>query len=316
MIYLFATNDISVINKRMRKTILSHIGEINAFNYVKYDMRTTLFKDVLDDALNLPLGVDSRVIVLDHSSFLTTSNEKSVNGKISKEEIQELDELGEDIHLFFIARSNALDKRNALVKYIEEKGTIALVQDYDHREWIGFIKTYFNMNKTEITEEAVNKLADAITNASTFMEEVQKLLLQEEKITIEHINTLITPPVEQNSFALVNTLLSGDKKSALKIYRDFLVQNQEPIVFIIQVANQFRLFAQVFTLHEAGKTNEEIAEYLKVHAYRVKIAMDMRRKTTLKEVLDVLLRLSDLDYKIKSGQIDRYFGFEMFLINY
>ena len=44
--------------------------------------------------------------------------------------------------------------------------------------------------------------------------------------------------------------------------------------------------------------------------------MDQRRRTSLEEVFNILLALADLDYKIKSGQIDRFYGFEMFLLNY
>ena len=92
------------------------------------------------------------------------------------------------------------------------------------------------------------------------------------------------------------------------------IKNQR--FFIAQVGNQFRLYAQVFIYHELGLTNEEIATTLKQNSYRVKLAMDQRRKTSLQEVFKILEALADLDYKIKSGQIDRFYGFEMFLLNY
>lgn len=75
------------------------------------------------------------------------------------------------------------------------------------------------------------------------------------------VEELVTPLLEENSFALVNAFISGDKAKTIKIYQDFKVQNQEPVAFIAQVGNQFRTYAQIYICHEEGMTNEEIASF-------------------------------------------------------
>lgn len=42
----------------------------------------------------------------------------------------------------------------------------------------------------------------------------------------------------------------------------------------------------------------------------------MQDKITLIEIFDKLEKLHDLDFKIKSGQIDGAYGLELFIINY
>lgn len=315
MLYLFAANEYALIEKVIRKTVDSLIPERNAFNYVRYDMREVPFSDIMEDALRFAFNSD-RVIIIDHASVLTTSNEKSVNKDIDDKDIDLLSRLDENTHLIFIARSSNIKKNHKIIKFIENNGKITIEKDIDKRDWQRFVRAYFAKENLPIDEDAANEMLNRVDNLGSFLQEAEKLAIYGEPVTLPLVEELVTPLLEENSFALVNAFISGDKAKTIKIYQDFKVQNQEPVAFIAQVGNQFRTYAQIYICHEEGLTNDEIATQLKIHPYRVKLAMDQRRKTSLEEVFNILLALSELDYKIKSGQIDRFYGFEMFLLNY
>ena len=59
-----------------------------------------------------------------------------------------------------------------------------------------------------------------------------------------------------------------------------------------------------------------IASKLKEHPYRIKLALNNAYKSTINELVSELNKLFYLDYKIKTGEVDRYKGLEAFFIEY
>ncbi len=316
MLYLFATNEYALVEKTINRTVDSILTSRTPFNFVRYDFREIPFEDILSDASTFSFDNEARVFIVDHVSVMTTSREKSVNKEISKDSLKLLDLLKEDVHFIFIVRSTSVNRKNNLFLFLEKNGTVNIEKEADKNDWYRFVTSFFKKEKLAITPEAVEELISRVADLGSFLNEAEKLALYGENVTLPLVQQIVTPLIEEKSYMLVNAFIAGDKSLALQIYEDFKVQNQEPTIFIAQVGNQFRLYAQVFIYHELGLTNEEIATTLKQNSYRVKLAMDQRRKTSLQEVFKILEALADLDYKIKSGQIDRFYGFEMFLLNY
>ncbi len=316
MLYLFAANEYALVEKAINKTVDSILPSRTPFNYVRYDFREIPFVDILNDAATFSFDNEIRVFIIDHASVMTASKEKSVNKEISKDNLKLLDALKDEVHFIFIVRAASVNRKNELFQFIEKNGTVNIEKEVDKNDWYRFVTSFFKRENLKITPEAISELVNRISDLGSFLNEAEKLALYGEDVTLPLVKELVTPLIEEKSYMLVNAFIAGDKGLALQIYEDFKVQNQEPTIFIAQVGNQFRLYAQVYIYHELGLTNEEIAQTLKVNSYRVKLAMDQRRKTSLQEVFKILEALADLDYKIKSGQIDRFYGFEIFLLNY
>ncbi|MFA5660280.1 MAG: DNA polymerase III subunit delta [Bacilli bacterium] len=316
MLYLYAANEYALIEKAIKKLVDSILEVQNPFNLVRYDLRQTMFSDILEDAHSFSFDTDQRVFILDHASFLTTSNEKSVNKDIPDQLIDMVGNLSDDVHMIFIARSSQLNKKDKLLKLIENRGKITIEKDIDKNDWQRFVYAYFDRQNIGIDRDAVSELISRVTSLGAFLQEAEKLSIYGERVTLALVEELVTPLLEENSFALVNAFIAGDKEKTLRIWQDFRIQNQEPVAFIAQVGNQFRVYAQIYIYHEMGLTNDEVASRLNIHPYRVKLAMDLRRRTSLTQIFEILVALSKLDHEIKSGQIDRFYGFEMFLLNY
>lgn len=316
MLYLYAANEYALIEKAIKKLVDSLLETPNAFNLVRYDLRQTPFTDILEDASSFSFESAKRVLLLDHATFLTTVTEKSINKDIPEQALNALLNLGDDVHVIFIARSSQINKKDKLVKLIENNGKITIEKDIDKNDWQRFIYAFFDRQNIGIDRDAVAELISRVTSLGAFLQEAEKLAIYGERVTLSLVEELVTPLLEENSFALVNAFIAGDKEKTLRIWQDFRIQNQEPVAFIAQVGNQFRVYAQIYIYHEMGLTNDEVAARLTIHPYRVKLAMDLRRRTSLNQIFDILVALSKLDYDIKSGQIDRFYGFEMFLLNY
>ena len=128
---------------------------------------------------------------------------------------------------------------------------------------------------------------------------------------------MVAKPLEDNAFEISNALLKGDNGTAISVYRDLKLQGQRLVDSLIpMLANQFRFISQVCYLDSKGLNADEISKQLTTSVGRVKITLKNSRNISRKQIAGALEKLFNLDSQIKSGQIDRSYGMELFLINF
>ena len=67
---------------------------------------------------------------------------------------------------------------------------------------------------------------------------------------------------------------------------------------------------------KVGYQQANIAETLKIHPYRVKLAMQQAREFNEKQLAALYHELIENDYLVKSGQIDKEFLFQLFVLKH
>ena len=72
---------------------------------------------------------------------------------------------------------------------------------------------------------------------------------------------------------------------------------------------------QVLILKDKGYSENNIANELSCRPFRAKMALEKVYRLTKMDLTSILEELSSLYIKIKSGEIDRFIGFELFLLN-
>ena len=132
-------------------------------------------------------------------------------------------------------------------------------------------------------------------------------------VTIKDINDISCKGFKDNVFDLTDGIMKRDYKKIYECYKDLIILGEEPIKIIALLANQFLLTYQVKLLNSNGKSSKEIADVLKVHPYRVKLALET--DYLIYELESILKKLHELDYDIKSGKLDKKVGLENFLLN-
>ena len=115
---------------------------------------------------------------------------------------------------------------------------------------------------------------------------------------------------------MFNYLLSGQNEKAVALFRDLQVTNTEPVTLISMLGNQIRLLNEVVFLLKKGYTEDEVAKELSIKPIRVQILRKQMYSMSEKAIHKALDDLFDLDLQIKSGQVDRFYAFELFLINF
>ncbi|MEG2708962.1 MAG: DNA polymerase III subunit delta, partial [Vagococcus sp.] len=96
--------------------------------------------------------------------------------------------------------------------------------------------------------------------------------------------------------------------------QNLVVAGEETIKVISILIGQIRLLLQVKLLLEMNYQQSNITDALKIHPYRVKLAVQQSRTLDKKILGEMFNELIDLDYNIKTGQVEKELGFELFLL--
>ncbi len=314
MNYILYGKQYPMIKKRLDKVLKERIGEIDDFNVSKYDLENVDLDEAIDDAYSLPLGYERKAVIFDNVSFLSKGAKKDDVKKV----LELVSIPNKAIDLFFIYRDEDIDKKSPIYEAIEKDGVVYNFMDLSKNDWDKYVRKYFSDREVKIDDDAINELILRVNgDLNKFINEADKLCLYKKEIKLVDIVLMVSKPLEDNAFEMCNALLKGDNAIALSIYRDLKMLGSRATDSLIPLlSSQFRFISQVFYLYAKGFDADEIANELKANRYRV--IQSLKLKSHLK-IIDVARALDDLyylDYNIKSGQIDRFYGFELFLINF
>lgn len=313
-----------MIKNRLKKVVKERLDFVDEMNFVKFDMANTSLLDVIEEASYMPLGYDHKIIVLEDALFLektkVTKGKKKIND--NNEEIEKfinyLKHPNEDTDLILTLNSVNIDKTSDIYKLLVENGKVYELLSVDKKDLPTYIYRYFNETlNTKIDRDAIDELASRIKgDLNIFVNEANKLSLYTNHVRYEDVIKLVNKPLDENAFEMFNFLMGKRNGDAIKLFRDLCVNSVEPVTLISLLSNQFRLLYQIIYLAKSGYTNEQIAKELNIKEGRVYILKKYMYTMSMKEILATLDTLFKLDYNIKSGQVDRIYAFEMFLINF
>src|SRR5699024_9658252 len=116
--------------------------------------------------------------------------------------------------------------------------------------------------------------------------ELEKITLDVEKeSTTIDIDDLVSKSLEANGFSLTDLILKNQRQEAVETFRDLILQKEEPIKLLGLISSQLRLYYQTKILSSEGLRQDEIAKQLKVHPYRVKLALSAVSRYSLDNLL-------------------------------
>ena len=302
-IYLFYGNNNSIIEDKIG-TIISK-NNIDTNNVVKYDMENNLDNIIEELSMNSLFG-DKKAVIVD-----ITFKEELDDKKL--EEFLDKNKNNNNI-LIFNCSNEKIDTRRKLYKIINKYGkTEELNKNHDYV--IDYIKKYLqDNNKSMDISYFLSKVNDDLDNIKNELEKLTLYKMNDSYIENSDIDSLVIPNIEEEIFALSDSVIKKDKKRSIELYQEFMNKNYEPIYIISLLGSQFHFLYQVKRLYNLGKSNDEIASILFAHPYRVKLTIQNSYLYTEELLLKAIYKLADLDKNIKLGNIDKKMALELFLV--
>ncbi|ERJ48404.1 hypothetical protein N574_08430, partial [Lactiplantibacillus plantarum 2165] len=130
------------------------------------------------------------------------------------------------------------------------------------------------------------------------------------------VQALVTKSLTQNVFDLVNDVLRYQTQSAVELYHELVAAQEAPLKINAILLGQFRLLLQVKIMARAGYSQGSLASTLKVHPYRVKLAMQTVRHFDQAALRAAYLGLLQTEVQMKTTQRDPELLFELFMVQF
>jgi DNA polymerase-3 subunit delta len=310
--------------KYLQQEFIQHIidklvePEQRSFAVIRYDLMETSLDTVLDDAETLPFLAEKKIVIAKNALFFTGAKESTkLEHRIERLLEYMKSPVGYAV-IVFVVDADKLDERKKIVKALKDsQGAIPFLplSVEDLTRWI--IRRAEKWGVT-FAEGAVDQFI-LYTGAQLQLitAELEKLSLfvgPNGCITSELIGQLVARSVEQNVFILMDEIVKQRLDNALSILHDLLKQREEPIKIILLIARQFRMMLQIKELEHQGYSQQQIAGQIGAHPYAVKLASEQGRSYTLAKLSGLLSRLGELDYRMKSGKVDKALGLELFIL--
>ncbi|MFJ7679273.1 DNA polymerase III subunit delta [Peribacillus sp. NPDC097284] len=320
-VYLVYGTEAYLINETKQLLIehVLHEDEMD-FNFSQFDLEETPVETALEDVETLPFIGERRLVFMQNPFFLTAEKSKSkVEHNVKRLEAYLSDPVPYSI-VVLTAPYEKLDERKKITKELKRKAVLIEAKKLGDRELKVWVKERVAEYQVQIDDQATELLLElAGTNLMMLTNELDKMALyveDEKRISTEVVEKLVAKSLEQNIFTLVDSVLQRKMESAMTILHDLLRQNEEPIKILSVMAGQVRLMYQVKELSRQGYSQQKIAGQLRVHPYRVKLALEKTGKFQVKELLSIIDDLAEADYRMKTGQADKAITLELLLLKF
>lgn len=288
------------------------------FAMAAFDLAETPIETVIEEAETLPFLVPRKLIVVRDASLFTAGKD---SGKV-EHKLESLTAYmtnpAEHSVIVFVVHGEKLDERKKIVKAMKAAGTVLSFMPLGSGELVQWAVKEAEKRGCSMSREVAEALIAASgVQMAALAVELDKLCLYAGAggvIDEGVIEQLVARSTEQNVFAMVECIANLKLEPALDIFYELLKQREEPIKIAALIARQFRIMLQVKELGRQSYSQQQMASQLGLHPYAVKIAGEQARRFEMAKLRQVLSELAQLDYRMKSGGIDKVLGLELFLL--
>lgn len=306
--YLLEGEDSISLKQTIEKIILE-----NNFSNVPintYDLDEVPLEKALEDLDTYGLFSTKKVIII--------SSIENINQEEQKKSINHLYEYIQNYNFEYLLIITARKLNNTL-KITKELKKIT-----------EYIKTTINIDNLVKEELKDYKLENGIVKylIERCREDINKIYnecnklknykLETKEITKSDIDELVPEKLGDSTnltFSFSRSLAERNKKEALEKYQELLNYNIEPLSIIGLLASQVRIMYQVKVLEKQSLKNEEIAKILQEKSsYRINKTKELTKYYSEKELLNLMISLADIDFKIKSSDVNPNFLIELFIL--
>lgn len=306
---------IEAINEKLISNGLA--PEDRESNIIRYDLEETTIQDVIMDVETYPFFGERKIIFAYNPLFLTAKQDKT-NIDHNVASLQQYIEQPVDYStLVLIAPYEKLDERKKIIKSLKNQATMIECEEvkaWNIDRWIDHLAKTLHIDLEKPVYELL--VQETGTNLLMLQKELDKLATyvgRNGTVTIAIAEELIAHQANTSGLKLVDAVIAKDLNKAIQIFKDLERMNEEVIALVALLASQFRTLYHVKILMQKGYGQKQMAQYLKVHPYVVKMAMGREKKFSRKLLESTIDACATTDASIKQGKIDKVLAFELLL---
>lgn len=319
-IYL-VLGDQAYLSQQIKELFVSVIPDAErSMNIGNYDMEDVTISTAVEDAISVPFFGERRLVMVNQPYFLTGQKVKTKVDQNVDDFLDYLKHPEQSTVMVIFAPYEKLDARKKVTKALKKVATTIEIGRLRESEIKQLVSARIKDEGFRINRDALDRLVQLTGGKLTaMMSELPKLFLynhDSKLIGIDSVDGLVSRSMEQNVFDLVNTVLQKNAKQSMDIYHQLILENDEPIRINAVLIQQFRLLLQVMILQQHGYSQGNLAAVLKVHPYRIKLALQTVKQFNYEQLRDAYIGLIDTEKEMKSTSRSPELLFELFILKF
>jgi len=276
---------------------------LREFNDSSFNLLTNDVRDAIAVAEQLPMMSGRRVIRLRNFAKLREADEEFL--------LKYLERPVETSVVIFIG--DDIDKRKKFGKKLLA-GAAFEFQPLKPNELPSWIKSHLKTLNAEIDPQAMSRLTDMANDLLTLTNELNKLAtaaLPSDRITAELVDRLVKRSREHMNWDLTDSIVSRDRRTALRVLREFLDDGAEPVLLTGVIAGTFRRMAMAKELLARGASPGEIFSEVRVPSFKQRAYLSMLTRIDSKTMAGMIQRIAETDLAIKTSKATPRMQMEM-----
>jgi len=305
-VYLIASDSHELLEEKLADIIHSND------NVVRYNYLESSLIDILEEASYVSMFQDMKYLVVRNADFFSKAK---INEKETEYLLNYLESPYPCTTIIFTTYETVDKRKNITKKIIDNYQYIELVspKNYDL-----FLDTKKKLQKYQIGEQSIKYLIEAsLGNYDLVTNEIGKLSLlyhKDDVITLEAIKNIVASNTNENVFRFTDAVIRKDAYEAIHLFEEFLLLKMDPLQLINLLIREYRLLYYYKIFEKKRVFGKELAQSMKLQDWQVNKIMKSAVNYHIDDLSDYLLKLSEMDYKIKSGQHDKTLALYSFLI--
>ena len=311
MVYLIFGNELYLIDKEIKK-----ICDKNSdYELIKIDASSKNFdyKYILDSCLNVGLFSVGSIVLVKDPLFL----KKKVEDKALDELIKYCSSPIYENELVFYTYDN--DFKKSLTSFKEIKKNAKTIEcNINPKTYDMDCKNIYKEKNINLNKKVLDLLiGSSRPSLSLFKQNLELLSLYPDTIDEDATLKLITSNKEEDVYNFINALTRKDITSAFKSLERLMFIDDNVNGLITLLSMQLRFLYEVSYYKEKSFSIEEVMEKTGIdNFYRISIAFRTLNNLNMKEILSLLNKLADLDYKCKTNSdLNDKLKMELFVVS-
>lgn len=318
-VYLCWGQETYLMREFVQGTLAAVVEEpFRDFAVSKYDLQQTPLAAVLDDAETAPFLAPVKVVVAEEARFFTGARDKAGADHDLDRLLEYLQHPAEHTVLIFTVQADKLDERKKIVKTLREQNAVVDCLTPGADDLHAWMRRQAEELGFRIEPEAVEYvLLNTEPNLQLLRRELEKLAVYAGAggtVTREDAAQVTVRSVEQNVFEMIDEMVAGRTGRATAMLNELIRQREEPVKIVALLARQFRLLLQSKELSERGVPPQAMAAQLGVPPFVARRVAQQAARYSFPQLSAMLERIAELDYRMKTGKVDKRLGLELLLL--
>lgn len=280
------------------------------FDYSEYDLEEDGLYPIIDELTTISLFDNPKFIVINSSENIIKANDKAFVELLTAMNSQENDNV-----LVFIFL-NGFDQKNERLSRIKRYSSFIEI-NLKNMPLDEYARNVFSKDGYQIDEHTISLLILYTASLASLKQSINILecyKYQEKMITDDDVKRLVVPPLEDNVYNLIDSVIQKDKARIFSILADFKKENIQYSFLVSLLINKFQEMYNVNILAKSGITQADIQDLFNVSSGKAYYMLKNAKAVDTYEIKKNLSMLNDLDYQIKTGKVDQNIGLELYFL--